>query len=157
MKKFNDILAPDKTVFYALDKAIKTYRQFAQRSIADHYLDITIDQWLVLKLIKDHPNLNQKEIARRVFKDYASITRIIEILVKKGFLKRSFNEKDRRRYNLSLTLEGEKVIEELIPIVRRNRQTALEGFTDEDIETLTNALKRISENCSATHLESIKK
>ncbi|MBK7712103.1 MAG: MarR family transcriptional regulator [Bacteroidales bacterium] len=48
-------------------------------------LDITIDQWLVLKTIENNAGMTQQQIAINVFKDYASITRIIEILVTKSF------------------------------------------------------------------------
>jgi hypothetical protein len=76
------------TLFYALERAIKTYRQFAQEQIAAAGIDITIDQWLVLKTLRDNPDITQ-QIGVRVFKDFASITRIIQLLVTKGFIKRA--------------------------------------------------------------------
>ena len=137
----------EQTVFYALEKTIKSYRQFAQRNIDQHDLKITIDQWLVLKTIKDHPGLLQKEIAQRVFKDLASVTRMIELLVKKDYLKRSFHEKDRRRYKLDLTQKGNKVYEQLVPIILNNRATALTDITTDDINTLHHLLQKITGNC----------
>lgn len=137
----------EDTVFYALDKAIKSYRQFAQRNIKKNELDITIDQWLVLKTIKDDPDLTQKEIAEKVFKDFASITRIIELLVKRNYLTRSFHPADRRRYRLELTLLGNEIYEKLVPIVSYNRETALIGFSDNDVTTLYHLLSKITHNC----------
>ncbi len=141
----------ERTVFYALDKAIKSYRQFAQRNIKKSGLDITIDQWLVLKTIRDHPDLIQKEISVKVFKDYASITRIIELLVKREFIIRSFHNVDRRRYNLKLTKSGEEVYEQLVPIVYSNRQTALKGFSEEEVTTLYQLLEKMTLNCVRNH------
>jgi DNA-binding MarR family transcriptional regulator len=147
MKEKMQLLELEHTVFYALDKAIKTYRQFAQRNIRESGLDITIDQWLVLKTITDHPDLTQREMAAKVFKDHASITRMIELLVRRGFLKRSPNPADRRQYILELTSEGKAVYEQLVPIVATNRETALEGFSEEEIELLKRLLQRMTENC----------
>lgn len=147
MKEKIRLLELEHTVFYALDKAIKTYRQFAQRNIRESGLDITIDQWLVLKTITDHPDLTQREMAAKVFKDHASITRMIELLVRRGFLKRSPNPADRRQYILELTSEGKAVYEQLVPIVATNRETALEGFSEEDTEMLKRLLQRMTENC----------
>ena len=138
----------ERTVFYALDKAIKSYRQFAQRNIRERRIDITIDQWLTLKTIKDYPDLTQKEIAEIVFKDYASVTRIIELLVAGGYLKRSFHHTDRRRYKLELTPQGEDVYKKLVPIVQQNRQTALQGLSENDIQQLKGLLQKITDNCS---------
>ncbi len=137
----------DRTVFYALEKAIKSYRQFAQRNLREQSLDITIDQWLLLKTIHDEPGLSQKEMAQRVFKDYASITRMIELLVKRGYLKRSFHRADRRRFKLALTDEGKTIYKQLIPVISSNRKIALEGFTDPQIETLYHLLSKMTNNC----------
>ena len=70
-------------LFYTLEKSIKVYRKYAQTLIANAGFDITIDQWLVLKSLQENSHLSQNEIADLVFKDMASITRIIELLVKK--------------------------------------------------------------------------
>src|ERR1700709_2033491 len=86
----------DSILFYSLDKAIKSYRQFAQRNMMKQGFDLTIDQWLVLKAIMDNPNQTQQEIAEIAFKDFASVTRIIELLVKKQYLIRAIHSNDRR-------------------------------------------------------------
>ncbi len=41
------VINPKHTVFYSIEKAIKTYRQFAQRRLSVRNIDITIDQLLV--------------------------------------------------------------------------------------------------------------
>src|SRR5579863_7950681 len=94
MEKLNDI------IFYRLDKAIKTYRQFAQQELKAAGILITIDQWIVLKTISEKSGISQRVIAENVFKDEASVTRIIELLVKKGLLTRNFNSDDRRKIEL---------------------------------------------------------
>ena len=100
----------ERVIFYALDKCIKTYRQFAQRRFIEAGLDITIDQWLVLNAISEKPDLSQLEIAERVFKDASSVTRIIDLLIKKEYLQRETHEWDRRRFSLGLTKEGQAVM-----------------------------------------------
>src|SRR5436853_7903914 len=92
-------------LFYNLEKSIKVYRQFAQRNLAAQGYNITIDQWLVLKTLHDNEGITQQQVAVIVFKDYASVTRIIELLVTKHFIIRSFHTTDRRRFELALTTE----------------------------------------------------
>ena len=148
MKAALDTFPLEQTIFYALDKAIKSYRQFAHYNIRKNQIDITIDQWLVLKTIEDHPEMTQKEMARRVFKDYASVTRIIELLVKRNYLTRQFNNEDRRRYRLELTDLGRQTYHALIPIVQHNRKNALQGVSQSEISSLKNTLEKIISNCS---------
>lgn len=136
----------DNIIFYHLEKAIKSYRQYAQKQIEAAGIDITIDQWLVLKSIEADPALPQQQIAAKVFKDVASITRIIELLVKKEYLKRDFHESDRRRFRLTLTDTGKQVLKTLQPIIINNRKTALNGITQKDTEKLNELLQKITSN-----------
>ncbi len=137
----------DQTIFYVLDKSMKSYRLYAQKKLRENGIKITVDQWLVLKSICDDPDLSQKEIAERVFKDHASITRIIEILVRQGYLIRSFHETDRRRVNLILTDQGKQLQEQIIPVVILYRKKALQGLSDKDLDILMNLLGKITINC----------
>ncbi len=139
----------EQVLFYTLEKAIKSYRQFAQRRLNELNHDITIDQWLTLKTINDNPGIPQKEIAVTVFKDQASITRIIDALVQKGFLQRKSSLQDRRRFDLELSSLGENVLDELEPVIQKNRNIALAGFDTEEVRTLQNQLERIIQNCNS--------
>ncbi|MBK6824905.1 MAG: MarR family transcriptional regulator [Saprospiraceae bacterium] len=138
----------DQIIFYSVEKSIKSYRQFAQKSIDKKGLDITIDQWLVLKTIENNAGMTQQQIAINVFKDYASITRIIEILVTKKYLERNFHSVDRRRFDLSITKLGFEMLKRLTPIIESNRKQALNGITKSEIELLKNVLNKITENVS---------
>ncbi|NUY79833.1 winged helix-turn-helix transcriptional regulator [Flavobacterium sp. MAH-1] len=138
---------PAQTIFYSLEKAIKSYRQFAQRNLADNGFSVTIDQGLILSLIQDNPGITQQQIAVRAFKDHASVTRIIENLVSRDFLKRDFHRDDRRRFELSVTASGTETLLQMEKTVVGNRTKALEGISAYEIETLKNLLERITQNC----------
>jgi MarR family transcriptional regulator for hemolysin len=137
----------DQVLFFTLEKSIKTYRQFAQRQIDKAGIDITIDQWLVLKSIQDWPDISQHQIAENVFKDFASVTRMIELLVKKEYLQKELHKTDRRRFNLVITKKGQAVIQKVIPVITANRKQALKSLTKEEIEKNKAFLNRIIENC----------
>ena len=154
MKETETIPRLESVLFYVMEKTIKSYRQFAQRNLNTLNRDLTIDQWLVLKTLHDNPKLTQREIAERVFKDHASVTRMIDLLVNKGFLERSLNPDDRRRYALELTPMGKMAQQESIPIIMENRATALKGLSADEVETLRNLLQRITDNCQNTNQKS---
>ena len=137
----------ESVIFYTLDKCIKTYRQFAQRRLAEADFDVTIDQWLVLNSIAEKPDISQLEIAEKVFKDAASVTRIIELLIKKNYLKRDAHQKDRRRFTLQITKEGKAMIKSVSKIVEQNRAIALNGLTEKDLNHMRQTLNTIIKNC----------
>jgi MarR family transcriptional regulator for hemolysin len=140
VEKLNEI------IFFTIDNSIKAYRQFAQKRISEAGLNITIDQWLVLKTIEEDATVTQQELAGKVFKDIASVTRMIELLVNKGFLSRKFHKQDRRRFALSLTKEGTALLEKLQPYILSNRDKALAGVTSDEIRILQATLLKITSN-----------
>ncbi|CAM3124470.1 MarR family transcriptional regulator [Chryseobacterium flavum] len=141
MEKLNSI------IFYNIDKAIRAYRNYAQRQLKAHGFMITIDQWLIIKAILENPGITQNEIGDLVFKDNASVTRIIDLMVKSEYIIRHVHPDDRRKTNLEVTDSGQKVIREVQSIVEKNRTTALKGITKDELEMMYSALLKISENC----------
>lgn len=139
----------ENVIFYTMDKAIKSYRQYAQKQLKKAGLTVTIDQWLILKNIQNHPQINQQELSYSVFKDTASVTRIIDLLVKSGLLNRDVHNEDRRRKTLSLTKKGLEVMEQVQPIVMQNRATALAGLKEKDLADLRKHLQLIINNTEA--------
>lgn len=142
MKKLKDI------TFYTMDKAIRTYRIFAQKRLRENGYKITIDQWLIIKAIMENPGISQQEIGEKVFKDNASVTRIIELLVKSEYLEREVNPDDRRKSNLNVTDEGKSIIKKVHSLVLENRKTALTGILPEELEIMNKTLKKIISNCN---------
>jgi DNA-binding MarR family transcriptional regulator len=136
-------------IFYTIDKAIKTYRQFAQKRLYEAGLEITIDQWLVMQAITEKPNISQNEIAEKVFKDAASVTRIIDLLIKKNYLIRELNNSDRRRYYLKITNEGKTLLKNIAKVVVQNRAIALHDITQDELSKLKETLTVIINNCTS--------
>jgi DNA-binding MarR family transcriptional regulator len=137
----------EQVIFYTLDKTIKTYRQFAQRRLTEAGFDITIDQWLVLNSIATCEGISQLEIADRVFKDAASVTRIIDLLIKKGLLSREAHQSDRRRFTLEITKEGKGLMRTIAKVVEQNRRTALQGISEKNLVAVKETLQQITDNC----------
>lgn len=141
MENLND------TMLYTLDKCFRTYNQFAQRNVRQAGYDITIDQWLILKSLAENPSMTQNDISKIVFKDNASITRIIQLLVKAGYLVREAHPSDRRRVTLILTDSGYQVTKEVNEIAIKNRAKALKGVDPKAIEQMKKLMQQVMANC----------
>ena len=133
--------------FYSLESTLKSYRRFAQARLQESGIDITIDQWLVLKTIDESPDITQQQVGTAVFKDFASVARIVQQLERKGFLQRKPHPNDRRRSELVLTRSGHSLLRTLEPIIRAYRGEALNGVAKEDVERMRRAFSRITANC----------
>lgn len=136
------------TIFFQLDRAIKSYRQYAQKQLNDKGFQITVDQWLVLKTITDQPDISQNEIAEFIYKDKASVTRIIDLLITKGYLQRETSAENRRRVKLTITKAGKNIIQQILPTIKAYRKNALVGIEENELSTVNSMLEKIIKNCS---------
>lgn len=137
----------DSVLFYYIEKAIKTYRQYAQKELKNAGLTITVDQWLTLNCLNENPQITQKELAEAVFKDTASITRIIELLVKAKYVKRNINKEDRRKFHLIITELGLETIATASSVVENYRNQALKDIGIAKEEHVKKVMKTIIKNC----------
>ena len=142
---------PTGTVLYTLEQTIKEYRKMAQKNISSIVHDITVDQCLVLIILHKNPQYSQKEVAEMIFKDNASITRIIDLMVKKDYISRKIHETDRRKFNLEITEKGIETIALLTPTIQKNRTDALTGLSENEIIILDQLLKKVLTNCKTDH------
>ncbi|MFA6261011.1 MAG: MarR family transcriptional regulator [Bacteroidia bacterium] len=143
MEKLNSIF------FYNLERSIKAYRQYAQTILKAHGYSITIDQWLILKAIIDDPDIAQNELAEAVFKDKASINRIIDLLIRHKYLTREKLKENRKFRQLTVTRLGHQILADLNSIVIKNRAQALKGISIAEIERTEKVLIRIFNNCKS--------
>lgn len=141
MEKLNNI------IFYNIDHSIRLYRMYAQKKLREHGFKITIDQWLVIKCILENPTITQHELSELVFKDNASVTRIIDLLIKANYLEKEINPDDRRKFMLQVTKSGEEIIKNVQEIVLQNRNKALKGIDTKELEIADAVLRKIIANC----------
>jgi MarR family transcriptional regulator, transcriptional regulator for hemolysin len=139
-EKLEDVL------YYLIDKTNKVARRYSQEIFIQKGYDITVDQWLVLKKIWDTEQINQAELAAALFKDKASITRILQILVRKKLIKKEFKAGDRRHWLLSLTPKGALFYKEVLSLVKAMRMKGVHDFTEVEKDQIKRLLLRMIAN-----------
>lgn len=131
---------------FLLDRTARKVKQYAQQKFKQGDFDVTVDQWLVLKNLSENELLSQTELAQTVFKDQPTLTRIIDLLTKKGYVERVPHPQDRRSFQLILTDEGSKKVTELKPEVAKIRERAWENLDEKDFEEFKRILNTIYNN-----------
>lgn len=131
---------------FLLDRTARRVKQYAQRKFKIEDFDLTVDQWLILKNLSDNARMSQSELAQILFKDQPTLTRIIDILTKKGYLERIPHPNDRRSFQLVLTQAGIDKVAELKPRVANIRQKAWENLDEQDFEEFKRILNKIYDN-----------
>ena len=140
MNKLNSV------VLFQIDRTSKIAKQYSQKEFDNLKLGITVDQWVLLKIIEEQEPLSQKELAIKSTRDPASITRTLDILEKKGFSQRMPTPGNRRQYNVQLSKSGRFFVEKNMDTIVQLRNKSLEGFTDVECKLLIDFLLRIQDN-----------
>lgn len=131
---------------FLLDRTARRVKQYAQQKFKLGEFDITVDQWLVMKNLSENELLSQAELAQLVFKDQPTLTRIIDILSKKGYVERIPHPLDRRSFHLVLTEQGIAKVDELKPQIASIREKAWENLNKSDFEEFKRILNTIYNN-----------
>ncbi|MBT0811912.1 MarR family transcriptional regulator [Litoribacter ruber] len=131
---------------FLLDRTARRVKQYAQQKFKNGNFDVTVDQWLVIKNLSENGVLSQTELAQLVFKDHPTLTRIIDILCKKGYVERLPHPNDRRSFQLLLTEDGKTKVSELRPQIVSIREKAWENLDEKDFQEFKRILNTIYEN-----------
>jgi DNA-binding MarR family transcriptional regulator len=134
---------------YLMERAMRLMRMVSQQIFVEQGIDITVEQWVVLYIIYDGHGLSQVEITEIAFKDAPTVTRIIDNLVKKGWVYRQGSAEDRRKFEIYPTKEGQAIVKTLLPHVMKIRLKGIEHITEADMRVFRRVLLRISENFTA--------
>lgn len=140
MDKIEDV------ILFQIEQASKASKQYSQREFERLGFGITVDQWVLLKIISEASPLSQKELATKSFRDPASITRTLDLLTTKNFIVREPILDNKRAYNICLSKAGEKFIALHMETIRKHRLKSCEGFSEKELVMLSAFLKRIRKN-----------
>jgi len=131
---------------FIFESTAKKIKLELQRKFTELSVDITVDQWVVLLELHQHDTQNQVELCERCCKDAPTITRIIELLVKKELIMREGCKEDRRRFNISLSKKGKALVQKLLPVVIEFRKQGWNNLTEKDIAHIERITKKVKEN-----------
>lgn len=131
---------------FLLDCTARRVKQYAQSQFNNQDFGITVDQWTILKSLNTYPNLSQKELAEHCGKDQPTLTRIVDLLVKKGYVERAMHHLDRRSFIVHLSKAGKEKVNELEPRIRKIRMKAWENLEENDFDHLKRILDTIYNN-----------
>lgn len=131
---------------FVIERTAKRMKQVCQHYLTEAGFDLTVDQWVILKELDKADGQGQNELARKTFKDAPTVTRIIDLLCKKGLTTRETTSDDRRKFQIYLTEEGKATITALVPVIKQFRLQAYQNLSDAEMDLLTDIMDRIFEN-----------
>lgn len=123
------------------------YRRLLQRGAQSmESLNIGVGQVPILKLLRDHGTMTQRQISEEIRVTPATICGTIKRMEKAGLICRTSNERDGRVTCISLTDEGRRCTDLAMAATEQSHREMLRGFCDEELRLLKNFVMRMGEN-----------
>ncbi|HEY8995385.1 MAG TPA: MarR family transcriptional regulator [Lacunisphaera sp.] len=113
---------------------------FAKR-LAVH--DVSVPQWVVLRVLFDGESLPLKEIVARVEVDQGSLSRMVDRLILRGWVKREADPSDRRSVALSLTKKGRALVPKLAAEADENDKAFFSGLSQSDRDKFLRTVQKL--------------
>ncbi|MCI5076590.1 MarR family transcriptional regulator [Oricola sp.] len=104
---------------------------------------ITPEQLIVLITLQQNPGIGQVVVAERVSLDQATTGQIIARLIKHGLARRKKNPADTRAWQVELTDDGAKLLDEVRPHSSRAKDRFLEPLDTEERNQLLRLMRKL--------------
>ena len=131
--------------FY-IDRTYKVVRQDLLNQFKAEGIDLTPEQWVVLSRLEEKKKLSQSELGNQTFKDKHTLSRIVDLLCRKKYVKRKVASDDKRKIIVKLTSKGEGIISSAKPTVLKNRERGWSNLSQEEYAQLIQTLDKILES-----------
>ena len=141
---FTPVFSADRHIGTALRE---TYRAFA-RALTQNLapLGLTLSMWFALRTLWEVDGLSQAELGRRIELNPAAVVAVVNALQAAGLVKRRRTRKDRRVYNVFLTVAGRKLRTRATALALQVDARAMRGTKHDEIEQVLALLKRLRSN-----------
>ncbi len=131
-----------------IGKTSKLMRIFIADRFKDHGLYLTIEQFILLKMLSEKDGVMQNDLAIITERNKASLTRLVNNMEKKHLVARIPSKEDKRVNQIFLTKKGVEIFAEAERIVIKNFKKIQAGISRKEIEVAISILKRVQQNIS---------
>ncbi len=136
----------EKSIMPWIGKTGKWIGLYIMDKFKEHDLNLTIEQWIVLKVLHEQDGLIQNELADITNRNKTSLTRLIQTMEKYHLIAKYPDKKDKRINRIFLTKKGSEVFKSAFPIMDEIKGALQKGLTKAEVQTMIHLLKKVQKN-----------
>ena len=144
--KENELIDLDDFLIYQIYGSSRLLRFKLQKLLDENEPKSTPEQFFLLYKLYMNDGQSQRQLADKNLNDYPNITRLIDKLEKRGYVRREIDENDRRMFKVYISEKGKSRFNTIIPLITHEREKLLEGISLHEEEIVKDVLKRIEQN-----------
>lgn len=122
------------------------FRCYLRQRFKECDIDLTTEMMQVLRYLWRHDCVNQQQIADAVNRDKASLTAMLDNMVRRELVTRCEDSRDRRNKRIVLTTKGRALEHEVVPIIREMYAIAGRGVLPQQLEAGMAVLALLTQN-----------
>lgn len=138
------MLGLDDSLLFLINRSATLARQEFESRLRE--FDLTPAQWAVLIRLSEQDGLNMTELGQLLYFDKPTTTGVVNRLVKKKYVKKVKNRKDRRVTHVFITDAGKDALLPVEPITDFYRDNFFKGISNEDYESAKEVVRTVIKN-----------
>lgn len=129
---------------FNMDRTLKKVNQVYLHHFVENNIDLTIEQWVILQKINElGKDVSQADIAKFSYRNRATTSRVLGGLCKKGLVKKDRFEGDQKRYRLTITKQGYRILKQTLPIVEKLRAIGYNQIDKKEFKIFIKVLNQL--------------
>ena len=135
-----------KSLGFKLDKASRLTTLNLNKNLKENNFSITPEQWGVINFLLLGDGITQNQISNLIGKDHTCVSRLVDILIKKGLIKKCSSPTDRRINLIYLTDSGKKLQNSVIYTVEHSLDKVFKDVSEDEKRIFSDVLDKIIKN-----------
>ncbi|MEN8124044.1 MAG: MarR family transcriptional regulator [Bacteroidota bacterium] len=141
----------ENTILPSIGKLAKFTGFYFSDLFHENGIDLTKEQWLVLKKLHDKNGQVQNDLAFITNRSKTSLARLITTVEKKGYVSRIHSKIDKRINQIYLTESGKEIFKRSLPVMQNIINDLQDGITNDELSSTINVLNKIQKNLIKKH------
>ncbi|UMB61441.1 MarR family winged helix-turn-helix transcriptional regulator [Lutibacter sp. A80] len=141
----------EHSIFPWIGITAKMHASYINKVFKDHTIDLTKEQFVVLKVLSENNGKPQNDIALITESDKTSFSRLMSTMEKKGLITRKHIKADKRVKNIYLTNLGKEMYATTLPFLKKTIEKLQKGISNTEIAQAIETIKKIQLNITQEH------
>lgn len=142
------------SMLYMLERTVRQFRLDLQQFLNAVGADITVEQWMLLSEISLHSGIGNLDLAKRLAKDPAAVSRSCELLVEKKLIKTQDHKTDSRKKMILITPKGQQLLNKCEKEVESFRKNVTKGISQDELNQVASTLDKLFYNSGGVEVTS---
>jgi DNA-binding MarR family transcriptional regulator len=129
-----------------MDRTVRHVKQQLSRELKGTVSVLTTDQWILLQEVIDREGISPVQLAASSGKDQPTVTRMLHLMERHGWITREVSPVDRRSLWILPTKKGQELYREVRTKSAESLRESFAALDDKDMRQLRKCCRKLMQN-----------